>query len=164
MPIPTSHHDLTALFARLGARAPDSWAESQLREGIPQLQRFVFLRQAWRQVCPDGDSNWIHEQVKTAELRPSAPFADAGLIMKKCMSAGVSVEDLVALTRALQAQVLFQISYLLDDPQLEEPELSELHWGLFEVDHDGKPTQRIGALHESVLETDPSGREMRPKR
>jgi hypothetical protein len=38
--------ELTELFARLGAPRPESWARSQLEEGIPQLARFVFLRQA----------------------------------------------------------------------------------------------------------------------
>jgi hypothetical protein len=34
---------------------------------------------------------------------------------------------------------------------------------LFEVSEDGTPGRPIGGLHESVLETDPTGREMRPK-
>ncbi len=38
--------ELTELFARLGARDPEKWARSQIKEGIPQLARFLFLRQA----------------------------------------------------------------------------------------------------------------------
>jgi hypothetical protein len=63
----------------------------------------------------------------------------------------------------MQAQFLFSLCYLLDDPMLTEEELSDFGWGLFEVDTDGRPVPRcIGGLHESVLETDPTGREMRP--
>jgi hypothetical protein len=36
-------------------------------------------------------------------------------------------------------------------------------WGLFEVSEDGKVGRPIQGLHESVLQTDPTGREMRPK-
>jgi hypothetical protein len=41
---------LTALFEKLGAADPDGWARSQLEEDIPQLARFLFLRQAWRAI------------------------------------------------------------------------------------------------------------------
>lgn len=51
---------------------------------------------------------------------------------------------------------------LLEDPRLEEPELGELGWGLFQTDAEGNAVAPIGGLHESVLETDPTGREMRP--
>jgi len=40
--------ELAALFQKLGARDPDHWARSQVEEGVPQLARFLFLRQAWR--------------------------------------------------------------------------------------------------------------------
>jgi hypothetical protein len=46
---------------------------------------------------------------------------------------------------------------------LEEPELSDLSWTLFELDRKGRPKQRIDGLHESVLETDPKGRECQPR-
>jgi hypothetical protein len=45
----------------------------------------------------------------------------------------------------------------------EEPELSQVAWGLFEVDGEGNAGRSIRGLHESVLETDPTGREMCPK-
>jgi hypothetical protein len=58
---------------------------------------------------------------------------------------------------------LFNICYLLDDPNFAEQELEEFAWGLFEVDENDNPIgARIGSLHESVLATDPTGREMRP--
>jgi hypothetical protein len=37
---------LTDLFRRLGARDPQDWAGSEVAEGLPQLERFLFLRQA----------------------------------------------------------------------------------------------------------------------
>jgi hypothetical protein len=43
MKIPGDLDELTALFEKLGARRPELWARSQLREGINQLQSFYFL-------------------------------------------------------------------------------------------------------------------------
>src|SRR6478736_3386328 len=37
---------LSALFRTLGARDPGAWAQSQIEEGVPQLARFLFLRQS----------------------------------------------------------------------------------------------------------------------
>jgi hypothetical protein len=69
----------------------------------------------------------------------------------------VSAEDLTEIVRSNQAELLFQFCYLLDDPAFQEEELSELAWGLFQVDGDGRPTPtRIQSLHESVLDTDPA--------
>jgi hypothetical protein len=57
----------------------------------------------------------------------------------------------------VQAELLFQLCYLLEDPMFTEGELQDFSWGLFEVDGDGDPVgPRIFALHESVFDTDPS--------
>ena len=42
--------ELTLLFERLGANEPEDCARSQTEEGINQLGRYLFLRQAWRLV------------------------------------------------------------------------------------------------------------------
>lgn len=64
----------------------------------------------------------------------------------------------------MQAEFLFSLCYLLEDPGFPEEELSDLSWALFQTSADGNPiSQHIGGLHESVLETDPTGREMRPR-
>jgi hypothetical protein len=36
-------------------------------------------------------------------------------------------------------------------------------WALVQIGDDGDVLGNIGGLHESVLETDPTGREMRPR-
>src|SRR5262249_25800627 len=57
--------ELTELFRKLGADDPAGWARSQIREGIPQLARYLFLRQAWRQVLgPDDHSRNAQERAK----------------------------------------------------------------------------------------------------
>jgi hypothetical protein len=128
------------------------------------LQRFLFLRQAWRNIVPRDDVSWIGRAIEETARRPTAPYSSVGAVLKRCRECGMSDQDLTDLARGLQAEMLFALCYLLDDPAFDEPELADFSWGLFEVDSDGKPRgARIGALHESVLETDPTGREMRPR-
>ena len=163
MDIPNNIAELTQLFERLGAKDSESWARSQIKEGIPQLQRFLFLRQAWRNVLDEGNTKWIEREIQEAERYPSGPYAGIGAALKRTLAKGVSPKDLTDIARGIQAQMLFQICYLLDDPQFREPELEEFVWGLFEVDNDGNAIPpRIGSLHESVLDTEPTGKEMRP--
>jgi hypothetical protein len=162
--IPRDLRTLTRLFEKLGAKDAKLWASSQIKEGIPQLQRYLFLRQAWRNVLEETDVTWIEREIREAERSPDGPYAGLGAALRRCVALGVQAQDLTDIARAIQAQMLFRFCYLLDDPAFTEPELSELSWGLFAEDADGKPAgPRIGSLHESVLETDPTGREMRPR-
>lgn len=98
--------ELTELFRKLGAQDPEGWARSQVEGGIPQLPRYLFPHQPWRDIVEPGDRS--------------------------------------------------------DDPGDVEPEVSDPWWTLFLVDENGTPIVPVDALIESVLETDPTGREMRP--
>ena len=165
MNIPGDLDDLTALFRKLGAREPELWARSQLNEGIPQLQRFLFLRQAWSLIVREDDMDWIHGEITRAQRRPDGPYAGVGHALQRCVEKGASAQDLTDIVRGKQAELLHYFCYLLGDPSFTEKELSDLQWGLFEIDMDGNPIPPgIGMLHESVLETDPTGREMRPRK
>lgn len=55
--------ELTRLFEITGAPEPQKWAESEVREDIPQLASFLFLRQAWREV--------VAEATRSGCVRPS---------------------------------------------------------------------------------------------
>lgn len=163
MALPTSKQELASLLGHLGARDPEAWAQSQVSEGIPQLHRFLFLRQAWKQIVSECSPARIPQRISEYQHRPNDPYADVGRVLKACLDRGVSTEDLSALAKALQAEALFQFCYLLDDPQIDEPEGQSVDWGLFCVNETDEPAERIQGLHESVLETDPSGREVRPQ-
>lgn len=154
--------DLADLFARLGAPDPAGWARAQAAEGVPQLARFLFLRQAWRQVVPAGDTAWITAERAHAAAAPEAPFAGTGLALDRLLAQGAQEADLTELVRGMQAQLLHSFCYLLSDPGELEPEVADMTWALVQLDDEGQVLGEIGALHESVLETDPTGREMRP--
>jgi hypothetical protein len=154
---------LTALFEKLGARDPEAWAESQLDEDIPQLARFLFLRQAWRSVVDESDSSWIANAIASAESKPQAPYAGVGHALRQLRDRGATDAELTDLVRGMQAELLFQLCYLLEDPGDVEPEVADVAWCLVQVDDDGNVLANIEGLHESVLETDPTGHEMRPR-
>jgi hypothetical protein len=165
MRIPSDVQQLAALFRRLGARNPEAWAESQVGEGINQLHRYLFLRQAWSRVIAEDDQSWIDRAIVDSKKDPDAPYAAVGHSLSRLLAGGASRGDLADLVRGMQALLLFHICYLLDDSSLEEPELANVGWSLVETDEDLEPTGKtIGGLHESVLDTDPTGREMRPRK
>jgi hypothetical protein len=154
---------LTRLFEIAGAPDPKTWAKSEADEGIPQLARFLFLRQAWRLVVKDADVEWIDAEIRHSQQNPDAPGAGLGHALSRLLKDGASREDLTEVARTVQWQLLHGLCYQRSDPSIEEPELSGVGWRLFEVDEEGKIGRPIEGLHESVLETDPTGREMRPE-
>jgi hypothetical protein len=163
MTIPDDITGLTALFRRLGAADPQAWATSQVNEGIPQLARFLFLRQAWLHVVPEDDSGWINHAIESALNNPDQPYAGAGHALTRLRARGATDAEVTDLVRAMQAQLLFSLCCLLEDPAVDEGEASEVMWTLVQTDIDGNVVGPINGLHESVLETDPTGREMRPR-
>jgi hypothetical protein len=155
--------DLTNLFHQLGARDAESWASSQVNEGINQLGRFLFLRQAWSKVIDDDDTSWIDREISETAKSPTAPFSGTGSALRKLLANGTNRKDISEVVRGMQADLLFSLCSLLDDPGELEEEVKDISWCLVQVTEDGQVGAPIQALHESVLETDPTGREMRPR-
>lgn len=153
---------LAELFAKLGARAPEEWARSQVEEKIPQIARFLFLRQAWKLVVGKNDRSWIESGRSSTEAGSSVPEAAIGPALERLLAQGISEEDLTTVVHVMQWRLLSELCYLLDDPGELEDEVRDVAWRLFQVNEEGEPMAVIAGLHESVLETEPSGREMRP--
>ncbi|MEO5959959.1 MAG: hypothetical protein ABIR80_12655, partial [Opitutaceae bacterium] len=65
--------ELSEQFRAVGAVEPESWARSQVQEGIPQYSRFIFLRQMWQSVVPEGDIAWIDSEIARVERKPRDP-------------------------------------------------------------------------------------------
>jgi hypothetical protein len=110
-----NEQELTALFARLGADDPAGWAGSQIREGIPQLARFLFLRQAWKLVVPEDDNTWISRQ---EDVNPNGPGGAIVPALARLKARGVDKADITTIVRIMQWQLLFHLCYLLEDPNL----------------------------------------------
>ena len=155
--------ELTELFRKLGASEPEEWAASQIDEGINQLGRFLFLRQAWRNVVSENDTSWMQSEIDRSLKNPDGPCSGIGPALQSMLSRGVNPQDITDVVRGMQYALLFSLCYLLDDPGELETDVENVSWGLMQVDENGEPIASITGLHESVLETDPTGREMRPR-
>ena len=155
--------ELIALFRKLGAPDPEAWARSQIDEGIDQLARYVFLRQAWKSVVLPDDTSWIDALIASAKARPTDPGAGAGPSLQRLLAAGADRKDIHEVVRVMQWELLFSLCYLLEDPGELESEIADMSWRLMRTSRDGACIGPIGGLHESVLETEPAGREMRPE-
>jgi hypothetical protein len=154
---------LTSLFRILGADEPESWASSQVNEGINQLGRFLFLKQAWSKVIDENDNSWIDREVESFRKDPDASYSGAGRALSAIIETGAHRQDITDLVRGMQADLLFSLCYLLDDPGDVPAQVKEVNWCLFQIAEDGTALTPIQALHESVWEMDPTGREMRTR-
>lgn len=148
---------LTDLFAQLGAHDPAQWARSEITEGLPQLARFLFLREAWKHVVAEDNQKWICD---AASVDSNAPGGAIGPALARLLAQGADKKDLTTVVRVMQWRLLAALCYLLDDPGNLEQEVKAIDWRLFQVDENERPIAVMSALHESVLETDPTGREM----
>src|SRR5262245_28196486 len=105
-PTPKELRRLTEHFRAMGAYDPESWAKSQLEDGIPQYARLVFLRQAWKSIVTEGDTSWIEPLIRGSDLHPRGPGAGVGPALKRMLAAGISREDIVEVVRVMQWEVL----------------------------------------------------------
>ena len=112
--------ELTAKFRAMGADDPESWAASEIQEDIPQLGRFLFLRNIWPNLIDTwtADVSWV-ERLSQAE---DEPFADAWLALKRSREAGVEDEDISRIARWVAYETVFGLLYHMADPQNESPE------------------------------------------
>ena len=155
-----SIRELARRFATLGVEDPESWARSQINDGT-QLARCLFLKMAWELVVDERDSSWIQQLIENAG--PGEAFSGAGIALGRLHELGARDEDLIELVRSTQAELIFQMCYLLEGDVPEE--FRDVGWRLFQVDpKTGRPGEELGGMHESVLGMDPSGREGKPRR
>lgn len=166
-----SRERLERIFAALGVDDPASWADSEIDEDIPQLASLLFLRAAWRLVIGETDDGWIDSQIENGRRRPADPYSGVGQALQRLLASGAQRHDIIDVVRGMQAELLFSVLYLTADsdqardvvPGSVLSQVQHFDWGLFEVDADGSAKRSLSGLHESVLLTDPTGREMRPR-
>jgi hypothetical protein len=118
-------------------------------------------------VNADGDTEWIQHRIGASRRKPNEPGAGSGHALRRLLSSGARPQDIAELVRVMQWETLVTVIDLIDGiPLVTYPseEVARVEWALFRVDEDGAPVGRIAALHESILETDPAKREMRPVR
>jgi len=142
-PISARVEALTGVFTALGAREPERWARAHVEHGLDQIGRFVFLRGLWGRVVKDGRF--------LDRLRKER--GEAGAVVERLLQTGAAEEDLVALVRAQQVQLLVDLAQILDDPSDND---EGVRWGLWRMDKRGLPLWQLADLRLDVLEVDPA--------
>jgi hypothetical protein len=146
---------LADVFRGLGATDPDSWARSQLEEGIGQLAHFVFLKQAWHSILDENKvDDWIKEAIRMGETYPASFREHLALALQKVLAHGVNAGELGSLIQLVQYQTLNELCFLLDDGGVASPVNSKdrawppIRWALHQVDEERQVIDHIGGLHE----------------
>ncbi|MFJ9725413.1 hypothetical protein ACIRP3_21935 [Streptomyces sp. NPDC101209] len=135
---------LRRLLAALGAEDPQGWAESEVRENLPQLARYRLLRalsqdiEAWDSAAIDSLRAWM----KAEGTDPTDPVAETTRI-----------------ARAVARETVFSVLHRLADPNGDDlpTELRQQlpGWLLMETTPAGEPTHRVlGALYEDLGTTE----------
>src|SRR5580704_16076783 len=134
---PEELRSLTEVFRRAGAADPESWARSQLAEGIPQLAIFSFAKALWNGVTSEDDEKWIDQEIEWAKSRPRDPCAQAGPALEEMLAKGVSRQAIIDLVRVFQYTTLFHACAILDRCRDYDVPVSD--WILYQVDEAGQP-------------------------
>jgi len=154
-----NEQELTEIFRALGAKEPEDWARSQVNEGIPQLHRFLFLKQAWGYVVDTKDHSWVDNVLDNLRRQRERGQSVPEDPIERLLSKGVDRSDISALYRGAQVDMMSSMAYLLDDPVIPEEVgdlIGHVGWTLVATNEDFEPTDVvIDGIHESIEETDP---------
>jgi hypothetical protein len=157
-----------ALLQRFNAVEPLAWVESELRENIPQVARFLFLHLVRAEVvngalpfhAPEHED--FEKSVPVLERQTRGEQAYERLVAQ-----GANVEDLVRIARAAGVAAMFSFLGLLDGDWGDEGsaiyQLQEAPaWGLMEFRKGEEPVatgRELDGLHESVCSLYPEDEE-----
>jgi hypothetical protein len=141
---------LVAQLRELGAGSPEGWAHREVREGLPQLSRFLLLSHlraeavdAWR-----DSTLWVDNLGEELDRTPPGPFADAAEAVAAMTRAGVDRAAIGALARFVAYEAVFSVLHTLDEGYDPDREGDLPGWALVERDPLGGLTGRLLArLH-----------------
>jgi len=155
MPSPDKMSELVSVFEKLGVSNPESFARSQLNEGIPQLSMVFFLYRAFHSLVREGDHKWIRGLTHSPRANP------CGAALERILDRGTDLNDLVTFAKCAQRELLVDLIYIIDDAtavHFDDEDvrrsLTPIHWRLFQVDRNGAPIVALDGLHELLGEFD----------
>ena len=158
---------LAEAFRKLGFSDDQSRssAEYQISSGAPELARVSFLKAAWIGVVSEENDSWIDRCLADYTRDPEGVGSGAGRALQRLLALGASRMDLTDLVRSMQFETLFEVCSVVDNcgDVYNDPLSPKAHWHLRLGEECPPKHEDVGGLHESVLETDPTGREMKPR-
>lgn len=154
-------NSLKEIFRQAGAKNPEMLASSQINEGINQLARFSFLKTITSEWLKEEEVNWVDNQIEFNYSNPGEPCSQLPKALKDMLDKNVSRETIIDLVRVIQFETLLHVCSTID--KSFEADTPVKNWSLYELDDDDNVKNSIIGLHESLLEFDPSDKEMRPR-
>ncbi len=158
---------LTEAFVQLGYSEEESRAKAayQVKDGSPELARMSFLKAAWAGVVAEENDDWIQRRIDTFKKAPEGVGNGAGRALIRLLKLGANKKVLTDLVRTMQFETLNEVLNVIDNSghPYNDPLAPALHWHFTLVKKCPARNVDLGGLHESVLETDPTGREMRTR-
>lgn len=143
VPRKAAAESLCAQFSSLGVTDPVDLIKSEVMEDLPQLARFVLLRNLWHGAIDGWTEPGSLDQLPAGQ---------------RLLAAGTDREDLVRLVRAVAYEAVFATLDELDAGGDLNVSGVEAGWVVMESGEDGSPTGRtLSGLHEDLLTMDPSG-------
>lgn len=144
--------NLIETFRLLGADDPESWAASEVEEGIPQLAMYVFLRRALELFGERSLERWLQ-----SAIHGHAGHASGKQALSRILEQGISLEDVRCVLKSFGQDTLMELCCLIDntssshfdDDQLNR-KVAHVDWRLYTVDDKGNPTSPMEGLHEIV--------------
>ena len=107
--MPSDLDELIRIFRDLEADDPQAWAQSLVTEGKPEIERFFYLRRAWKLVGDEDDDSWIKGIL--ANGKPDGIVI--GRIIERLQALGVDRAEILDLVREKHFEALFSLCYLL---------------------------------------------------
>jgi hypothetical protein len=120
--------------------------------------REEILKRVWEYIADDEDLAWIDNVA--AQPADNGPMGDFGEITRRMLAAGVSKQDIARFARINGYEAAFGTLYSIGSGVGDV----SLRLQAFDDETDKSVDAKLGGLYESLLGSDPTGREMRPKR
>jgi hypothetical protein len=147
----SSLRELLEAFRVIGVEDAETWARSELEEGVPQLAICLFLALANGPIDRLIDPRTLREMLKSTAPRSAVDSLD------RLFEAGPS-EDVLQVVRWALRAYLTEMCFLLDDTSARVSDLcknrtlANTHWGLFRTSEPDRPDAQMNGLHEVVSE------------
>lgn len=101
----SERRNLARMFSELGVDTPESWAESQIAEGLPQLARATILVEF---------ADAVRSATDTTLSGTDLPHPRLDTTLARIREAGIADDDLAVLLKFTASQAVFNVCALLD--------------------------------------------------
>jgi hypothetical protein len=155
--------ELEQIYVAWGLERDEASALAKQGAASPNVARVLFQLAAWDLVIDgrtvEGEPAWIEGWMRWARSRDE-PQQGTAAVIERILASGAAAEDLAAVVRAMQVDLLVNLCGLLDCEGLRRydeaaPNHPTSGWRLVEIDSDHNALEPIECLQEGIEDFDP---------